>query len=179
MIYKPIIKDDYAWINTYKDEDYEVFASFDGKPVKDTWEPVRVRRVRADETHGFEPSDFPWLGSDALVMRRKAFDSLRDIFLNNGEVLPLATDDDVELFVFNATVVDALDEAHSTIVHFPNSNAIMRVKQYEFLQPKVAKVDVFRLPFHGSPTFVSSHFVDRYDDAGLVGLDFDLVWDGP
>jgi hypothetical protein len=43
----------------------------------------------------------------------------------NGEVLPLSTDDGVELFELNARVTDALDEANSSLTRFPGTNRIM------------------------------------------------------
>lgn len=176
MFFEPIIRKDFEWINTYKDEDYEVFLSFDGKPLKNSWKPVRVRRVRADERQGFKASDFPWLGSHALVMRRRALDSLGDLLLQNGEILPLATEDNVELFVFNSKVLDALDEETSSVMRFPGTNRIMRVRKYEFIESKVTDIAIFRLPFRASPTFVSDSFVERYKTADLVGLEFKEVW---
>lgn len=56
-----------------------------------------------------KPSDFPWLIDQALAMRRAAVDALQDMLSSHGEVLPLASDDGVELFVLNTIVIDALD----------------------------------------------------------------------
>jgi hypothetical protein len=81
-----------------------VFLSLDGSPRASNWKPVPVRSVRADDTQECNPSDFPWLGS-ALVMRRRAVDALRDMVVANGEILPLHTDDDVELYVFNVRAI--------------------------------------------------------------------------
>jgi hypothetical protein len=83
-----------------------------GKPRAATWKPIAVCRVRADERQAFNLSDFPWLGSDALVVRRAAVDALRDLLDAIGEVLPQSIDDGIELFVLNARVIDALDEAN-------------------------------------------------------------------
>ena len=68
VIYTPIVATGYEWINCCNEDDYDVFSSLDGSPRKNTWTPVRVTRVRADEHQQFLPSDFPWLASYALVM---------------------------------------------------------------------------------------------------------------
>jgi hypothetical protein len=175
-VYAPMVVEGYEWVNCYDDNDYEVFHRFDGFPRTEQWRPVKVRRLRADEKRKLKPSDFPWLGADALVMRRRAVDALRDILDAHGEVLPLATDDDIELFVFNARTVDALDEARSSVMKFPGTNRIMRIKQVAFIESAVRGLDIFRLPHRASSTYVSERFVDRVNAAGLVGLEFNRVW---
>ena len=176
MIFKPLVLDDFEWINVHNPNDYETFVTFDGHSLADHWRPVRVRRVQADARHGCKPSDFPWLGSHALVMRRSAMEALQDIWRADGEILPLATDDDVELFVFNAQVKNAMNEAGSSLVMFPETNRIMQVKQIAFIEAVIHGVNVFRLPHRASATYVSQHFVDRVTSAGLCGLEFNCVW---
>lgn len=177
MIFEPMVREGYEWINCANDADYEVFAAFDGSPRAEHWRPVLVRRVRADEHHEFKPSDFPWLGTDALVMRKKAVDALRGMLETSGEVLPLATEDGTELFVLNITrVLDAVDEQHSQILRFPGSDRIMRIKSIVFREPIVRGVDIFRLPHRASSTYVSDRFVEAVQAAGLKGLLFNRVW---
>jgi hypothetical protein len=175
---EPMVREGYEWVNCVNQEDYEVFAGFDGSPRRGDWRPISVRRVRADEQHEFRQSDFPWLGSDALVMRPSAVEALRDILDANGEVLPLSTDDGVELFVLNARVIDALDEANSSLMKFPGTNRIMRIKKVAFVASAIEGVDLFRLPHRASSTYVSERFVERVKKAGLRGLVFNKVWSG-
>ena len=174
-VYEPLITNGYEWVNCCDDADYEVFLAWDGSQQGQRWNAVKVRRVRADERQEFKPSDFPWLGSHALVMRRRAVDALRNILVAHGEVLPLATED-VELYVFNARAIDALDEERSTIIRFPETNRIMRLKKVTFVEAAISDAEIFRLPHRASPTYVSQRFVDRVKDAGLVGLQFKNVW---
>jgi hypothetical protein len=175
-IYEPLVSEGYEWVNCCDDSDYEVFLGFDGSPRAGQWWPVKVRCVRADEKQKFTPSDFPWLGADALVMRRRAVDALRDILDAHGEVLPLVADDNVELFVFNARAVDALDDARSSVMRFPGTNRIMDITQAAFIEPRIRGIDIFRLPHRASSTYVSQRFVDRANATGLVGLEFNKVW---
>lgn len=176
--FEPMVREGYEWVNCVNQADYEVFAGFDGSPRGGAWKPISVRRVRADEHHEFRPSDFPWLGSDALVMRPSAAEALRDILDANGEVLPLSTDDGVKLFVLNARVVDALDEAQSSLMKFPGTNRIMRIKKVAFVASAIEGVDLFRLPHRASSTYVSERFVERVKAADLRGLVFNKVWSG-
>lgn len=155
MIFEPLVGEGFEWVNASDERDYEVFLTFDGKPRGRTWQPLVVRRVRADERQALKPSDFPWLGSHALVMRRKSVDALRDILDAHGELLPLATEDGVELSVFNARVVDALDEARSSVMRFPGTDRIMRIKTIAFVESAIRNVDIFRLPHRASSTYVT------------------------
>jgi hypothetical protein len=175
-----MVREGYEWINTIDPSDYETFFSFDGSSLAAHWRPVNVRRVRADKCHAFMASDFPWLGSSTLVLRRRARDVLAPILAAHGEILPLETDDDVELSVFNVTtVLDALDLEHSSVMLIPKTDKIMRVKKAAFHTPLLRGVDIFRLPHRASPTYLSRRFVDVANGAALVGLDFNLVWSDP
>lgn len=64
------------------------FLAIDGTPRGANWKPIRVKRVRADEKQEFQPSDFPWLGSHALVMREKAINARQPILEQCTELLP-------------------------------------------------------------------------------------------
>jgi hypothetical protein len=179
VIYKPMVREGFEWINCVDGDDYETFLSFDGSPRREHWTPVKVRRVRADKDSAFYSSDFPWLGADALVMRRKAVDVLRDLLEAYGEILPLEDEGGVELFVLNARALDALDEQRSEIQRFASSARIMRIKSLAFREPVVRGVDIFRLPHRASAIYVSERFVEAVEKAGLVGLEFNKVWTAP
>ena len=175
-VFEPMVQRGYEWINCADPADYEVFTSFDGSVRGAEWRPIPVVRVPADAQHEFKPSDFPWLGSDALVMRRTAVDALRDILDVNGELLPLVTDDGVELFVLNARVTDALDIAKSSLMMFPGTQRILRVKKVAFVTSAIDGRDLFRLAHRASSTYVSDRFVNRVREANLCGLVFNKVW---
>lgn len=174
-IYEPLNVDGYECVNACDPRDYEVFHGLDGSPRAKDWRPIRVRRMRPDDLQTFKPSDFPWLDSHALVMRRTAIAALGDILETHGEVLPLATDDDIELFVFNVRTVDALDEERSSIMRFPDTNRIMWIKKAIFIPSKIRDLDLFALPHRGTSTYVSDRFVSRVESSGLRGLTFTLV----
>jgi hypothetical protein len=175
-IFEPVVGKGYEWVNTCNDDDYEVFWSLDGQSRAADWKPIRVTRVRADERKDFKQSDFPWLGSHALVLSKPAVEALADIMAANGELLPLIDAGGMELFVFNARVVDALDEKRSRLVRFPGTQQIMRVDRHSLVPEVVAPLDIFRLPHKASPTYVSERFIERVRSAELRGLVFNRVW---
>jgi hypothetical protein len=97
---------------------------------------------------------------------------LADVLRNNAEILPLSTDDGVELFVLNVRVIDALDDVRSSIMRFPDGR-IMRVSKASFVGERIPDgVNLFRLPHRISSTYVSERFVDAYTNAGLRGFVF-------
>jgi hypothetical protein len=155
---------------------FEIFNLFNGSSLGVYWSPIKFKRITENEGKPLKPSDFPSpMVRHFLVMRKKAHNILADIFTKNGEILPLRTDDDVELYVFNSQVINALDEDSSSVVRFP-SGRIMYIKKHEFIKSKLLDVDMFRLQYRASPIFVSERFVERYKSAGLVGLEFEEVW---
>lgn len=170
MFYKVRAAEGYEWINAIDAEDYETLMFRPEKLAGKRWNPVKVRRVTTDMGREFKPSDFPWLGS-ALIMRQRAADELRDLWDANGELLPLESEDDVQLHVFNCRIVDALDEARSSVMRFPSTNRIMYIEKPVFREGMVAGIDLFRLPLH-SATYVGETFLQRYTKAGLTGLSF-------
>lgn len=132
--------------------------------------------VRVDEHHDALTSDFPWLASHVLIVRERALENLRGILESNGELLPLNTNDGTNLWAYNARVVNALDEARSSLQKFSGTNRIMRIRKVAFIKDAIIGVDVFRLPYQASATYVSERFIERIKKAELVGLDFKEVW---
>ncbi len=180
MIYEPIVQAGFEWINAVDDADYETFLALDGTSQSENWRPVRVRRVRADEHQDCRESDFPWLGSHVLVLRERTLLVLGKLIEQFAEVLPLETDDGTKLSAINVRCVkDALDVERSTVIRFPSTGRIMRVTRPCFREPAIRGLDLFRLPFRASPTYLSQQFVDLATEAGLTGLDFHQVWPEP
>ena len=51
------------------------------------------------------------------------------------------------------------------------------IQRYVFRSDLVRDVDVFKVPnLRVSPTFVSQRFVDRWNESGLKGVEFNKVW---
>lgn len=179
-IYEPMVAaEDYESVEPSDDRDWEALSELNGQLRGAAWKPIAVRRVTSEKRKSLKPSDFPWPGSNfLLVMRRSAVVALREILDAHGELLPLTTHDGVALFVFNARTVDALDEAHSSLLRFPGTNRIMMIEKHAFFPSAIRGIDIFRLPIRVSSTYVSERFVERVKKAGLRGLVFNEVWSG-
>lgn len=176
LIFRMFDQEVYEYIDD-ESQGCDQIDALQGTPVADTWQPARVKRVLVNEGRLTLQSDFPWLFSSVLIMRTRALVALRDMLEAGGEILPLSTDDGVPLYVLNVTrIIDAMDEERSVFSRFPNGLGIQRVEEYVFHEPRVRDVPFFRLPFPGSPIFVDESFKQRVEGAGLVGLEFSLIW---
>ena len=162
-----------------RQEDFEtITVTIDGTARRSTWRSPPMRIIRRDEGRRLAESDSPWLGSHALIFRRRSLGELEELLLSHGELLPVASSE-LDLVIFNATrVLDALDERASDVVRF-SSGRIMMITRYAFRRETITDVDAFKIPnLRSSPTYVSARFVERVEAAGLRGLDFETVWSG-
>jgi hypothetical protein len=149
-----------------------------GSERRQTWLPISMRIVREDQGERLLESDSPWLGSHALIFRRKAVDILQSLLQSNGELLPLACTD-AELCIYNpSNVLSALDETASTALRFSDGR-IISISRYVFYPHLLKSINIFKLSYlRVSPTFVDQRFVDSWNAAQLRGLDFRQVWEG-
>jgi hypothetical protein len=175
VIYDPMPADRYEGVNCVDDDGFRLLADFDGTSRAATWSPLPVQRY--SDRRNKKPADFPWLGGHVLIMRRRAVDALADMLEAGGEILPLATNDGVDLYLLNVTrVIDALDEERSTLLRLPDSGKVILITAPAFHEPLVRGVDFFKLPRHANRIFVGERFVERVHAAGLVGVEFRLAW---
>jgi hypothetical protein len=174
MVFRPIVKKNYEWLNAVNDTDYKVFRSLDGTPRKATWKPIVVRCVRMDKRSKQLVSDFPWLPEGLLTFREKAMEVLKDMLKKYGELLPLVTEKGEILYLHNATLVlpNALDEDKTVFYRVEGIDRILGVRKAVFREDVVRGVDMFRLPFTSSGTYVSDRFVDLVNKHNLKGLEF-------
>jgi hypothetical protein len=123
-------------------------------------------------------SDFPW--TSFPTFSKRAVEALRDLLEPNGEILPLICEFG-DYYAFNTTtVVDALDEEHSELKRFKDGG-IMRILRYEFYPEKLQGLSIFKLSQLPGGDYVTDTFVQRVQEAGLVGFDFSeaqRVWSG-
>ncbi|MBK9259272.1 MAG: hypothetical protein IPM54_05490 [Polyangiaceae bacterium] len=176
-IYHALRPDGYEIVNTVGGyEDGDALRALGGSSRKHDWKPILVERVRGTRRRGFKPSDLT-CSPTAFVLRRSAVDALQDIIDAHGEVLPLATSDGVELFVFNPRfVIDAFDRERSIFEQVPETN-ILWIRKYVFIETAIRGIDIFRMPIPGAHSlFFSDRFVERVKAAKLKGTDFIKLW---
>jgi hypothetical protein len=134
-----------------------------------------MKIVTEDEGMKLAESDSPWLGAHALIFKSRVLGHLGDMLREFGELLPISCAGE-DLHIYNPMrVVDALDEERSSLLRF-KSGRLMGVTKYVLRASAVQNVDVFKIPnLRVSPTFFSGRFVDAWNAAGLVGLNFDRI----
>jgi hypothetical protein len=170
----------YEIINCIDDDGYDRLRELDGSPQKQKWRSIRVHRVSATKRHRCRPSDAPWAcSSNYLVFRRSAVDALRDILDAHGELLPLEDEGGVELYVYNARALDALDQKLSQGPRAENGR-LEGATRPVFIPSIVEGVDIFQIKgarASAGDIYLSDRFLQRWKQAKLKGLDFFLAWD--
>lgn len=167
----------YEMVNVGDAAGYDQFLQLDGSRKGATWKPVRVQRTRATLREAGRPSDAPFSFSGALVLRRSAVDALRDILDAHGELLPLEDEGGVELYVYNAWALDALDQKLSQGPRDENGRLEAATRPV-FIPSIVEGVDIFQIKVEGAgDIYLSDRFLQRWKQAKLKGLDFRLAWD--
>lgn len=171
----------YEIINTVHGyDDDQVLLYLYGPSRKHTWKPVLVQRDRPGRRNGCKEADLPYDGY-AFVLRPHAVDALRDVLEAHGEVLPLATNDGVELYVFNPRfVIDAIDRERSTLESAPGSKFV-HVREYVFNESAIGNLEIFHDTFSYSLTYFTDRFVERVKKLKLKGTEFVPLWssEGP
>jgi hypothetical protein len=159
--------------NGYDDD--EALRHLHGPSRKQDWKPILVQRDRPTRRRASKVADLPFRLS-ALIMRRSAVDALQDILETHGEVLPLATEDNIELFVFNPRfVIDAIDKERSICEHYPEAGLIL-IRTHVFIESMIRDVDIFYGPYGTGEIYFSDRFVERVKKAKLKGTEFIKLW---
>jgi hypothetical protein len=175
-VYKRLNAKGYEIINTVHGyDDDQVLLHLYGPSRKHNWKPILVQRDRPTRRGGCKEADLPYDGC-ALVLRPHAVEALRDVLEAHGEVLPLATNDGVELYVFNPRfVIGAIDRERSTVETTPGNTAV-RVQKYVFKASVIGDLEIFHDTFSYNQTYFSDRFVERVKNAKLQGTEFIKLW---
>ena len=141
------------------------------------WRLPDMMLVREDERGKIlRRSDAPWLGGHTLLLRPKAQALLGSLVKGDAEFLPLSCGGE-DVALLNVTrLVDALDEAASSIVRF-STGRVMDIEQYGFRADRIQPHHVFKIPnLRLSPTFVDETIVTAWTSALLQGISFRVIW---
>ncbi len=180
IIYKATQATGYEIVNPKSNDDRRVLADFNGTSRKGGWKPVHVRRDRASKRQAFKPADLAFWGDD-LIMRHSGLEALRDVFEAHGELLPLATDDGVDLWACNVLgVLNAHDLAHSDIRPCEVTGAAL-IYEHAFLPAVIGDAEMFRTSVDPRRVYFTDRFVERVKKLKLKGTDFVPLWssEGP
>jgi hypothetical protein len=166
----------YEFINTVHGyDDTQEIRRLYGPSRKDSWKPILVQSHRVSRRTGFKVADLPFTYS-ALYLRPSAIAILQDVLDAHGELLPLATVDGSEMYVFNPRfVIDAIDRERSTLEYVPESTAVW-VRKYVFKASAIGDLEIFHDTFSYNMTYFTDRFVERVKKAKLKGTDFIKLW---
>ncbi len=181
IIYKRLNTTGYEFVNGVTYEDGQVFADFDGTSRKEGWVPPLVERGRATKRSSNKPADLPY-AHGAFLLRRSAVEALKDVLEAHGELLPVATEDGVELFVHNVLGTRNVLDMERTEMHHVEGTSIVYVRTPVFIESAIGDIEIFRVPEEPRRVFYTDRFVARVKAAKLKGTDFTPLWsstDGP
>lgn len=156
-------------------QSFDAFWSLDGRPIRNSWAPVRVRAVVEEDGVERPAGDFPGLASNVPVFSRRAAEALEPILTLNGELLPLIAPQGL-YFAYNVTrLIDAIDRNHSKVVRFP-SGGVMVIENYVFRADRLVGATIFKDPFYYAEVYVTNAFVEAATAAKLTGFAFEPLW---
>ncbi len=123
------------------------------------------------------PGDLPSSSIGDLVLNRKAKDTIGAFLEQYGELLPLACDDG-EFWTLNVTcMIDALDEAKSSVMRSNDPGRLLMIHKYVFRPETLENAVIFRIPQYARGSiFVTTPFVELIKSSGLTGLTFKQIW---
>lgn len=165
--------DNYQWFAPKNKDGWSLIDSLGDTSVPNLWAKVEMNLSGRKLLIG----DFPYLASDIPVFSQRAIDTLNDLLVPNGELLPLVCPG-YSYSAFNVTsILDVLDEDLSDIIYFNSSKKVMDIEKYMFRPEKLTGAVIFKIPqFYRSYVFVTDIFVKRVQEAGLTGFKFPLLW---
>lgn len=125
-------------------------------------------------------NDYPCINLTVPAFSKRAVEVLREFLEPNGELLPLKSKIG-EYYAYNVTrVADVLDLGKSKIKWLDKKQDIaLDIFRYETQERKLRELSIFRIVEEPSTTFVTSRFVERVEEHGLIGFHFAKVWPLP
>jgi hypothetical protein len=177
IYYEPQPSDGYELCHPIEDEGFETINTLiNGYKRLSSWKKIGMKLIHEDAGKKLKPADSPWLGSHALIFKRKAIECVGYLLKEFGELLPLNSHED-KVYLYNPTILlDALDEARSSLLRFSDGR-IMGINKYEFYPNVIEGMHIFKIPnLRVSPTFVSERFVNFWHESELTGLEFKAVY---
>jgi hypothetical protein len=155
----------------------DVLFSDPGVPVGGRWVPQRMYMLTEDDNgESLQQTDMPHYGADALVVNKRARDSLEPVIGQDAEFLEI-TGGREDLWLVNPwRVLDVFDEERSDFKRFNNSRRIMKITKYAFRPGLLEGVTCFRIPQRLGEALWTDLVVEAIGTAGLTGTVFRKVW---
>jgi len=177
IVYQFQTSDNACTLMPVREAEGDTFARLDGRAIEpNSWPKIAVRVVR-DGTGGTEATDFGLVWTEPALSFHTV-EALSDLLRQNGQILPLFSEDG-DYCVYNVTtLLDALDEERSVVDRF-SSGGIMRVQRFTFRPEIIAAHPIFKIPqLPRAHTFITDAFLRQVQSARLTGLAPRKLWDG-
>lgn len=167
--------DNYESFMPVKFPSVEEIQTFDGRPKKDSWIPLKVERMHPET--GLELSDTP--GLFLPVFSKRAADILLPLIKDSAELLELDFSEGQYFGIHVTNVLNVIDYTKSEYVMFSDNKRIMMFNKYAFrICNEIKNSHIFKIvdePLRWA--FVSDEFKRTVEEHDLTGFVFKLVWD--
>ena len=177
IVYQFQTSDDACTLMPVREAEGDAFERLHGKAIDpNSWPKIAVRVVR-DGTGGTETTDFGLVWTEP-ALNFHTVEALSDLLRENGQILPLLSEDG-DYCVYNVTtLLDALDEDRSVVKRF-SSGRVMGVQRFAFRPQIIGAHPIFKIPqLPRAHTFITDAFLSRVQSARLTGLAPKRLWDG-
>ncbi|WP_025680178.1 imm11 family protein [Paenibacillus massiliensis] len=150
-----------------------------GEKINHQWKPLNVFHDK--EMGKGKYSYFPRLTPGKLVLNDEALSILKPLIVDLVEILPLQNDK-YNFFICNVTnILDCLDHTKSVPIISRASNKVFSYEHMYLHKDLVVESErrhIFKIPeLVRTEIYVSDEFRNAVLEAGLKGLNFNLVWD--
>lgn len=177
----PINKEGYELVQPLDAKDFETInTTINGRLQMGNYKEIQMTLLTKDERGKPRiPSDAPWLGDHALILKPTAVKEMDFFLFKDCELFPLGCEGAQLMIVNPIHLVDALDEERSTVRRLAPQGRIWRIDKYEFHPERIQGLHIFKISnLRVSSVYVSDAFVARWKEAGLKGMEFNPVWEG-
>jgi hypothetical protein len=179
-VFRLSVPEGFEWVVPTDPADFEVVRMLAERPVGSGWEPIHMTLLKVDD-HGLphQGAYLPWLGSEAIVLRDEAIETVGALLRPHGELLPLLCDD-ARLTLFAApAVAGVLDENRSDLDRF-GSGRVMALRAPVFRADVLGSTGAFKLAeMPRGDLFLTGDLVEAIRATGMTaGTDFAPVYLG-
>lgn len=178
-VYRPDVMEDYEWALPVDDANYELFRTVDD-PGGPSWPTPEMYLLRVVEVvKRLRRADMPWLGSNTLILRDAAIDTVGPLLSEFGQLLPLLCADARLVFFAADPLPGAIDIERSEIVRFKDGSGIMDIKRAVFNDEVVSGRGAFKLPeMPRGDVYLTEKLVSAIRATGHdSGTEFKLMYD--
>lgn len=175
-VFDPIPAEDFQFVHPVPPDDWETTGfRFDAHIAGEEWIPRPLELITEDMGRKLKQGDWLYFDHHIPVVRPAAALAIKHVLDPGDLLLPMTCGREQLYFIKPKWKVDALDEDASTIWRFSDGNKVIR--KHVFKEEAIGRLAAFYITQVRTSTFyVTEPFVQAWENAGLQGLDFKLLW---